>query len=132
MSANPLHDQIEAAAAHMERIAANLFAGGKVEEPGGWVQQVADEFMAAFRKNHDQCDHLGSPQPVFGTVAQPGVLRCVRCFTDWFEAKAWSRCDRCGRECDPSANAITVGALMIVVCLCQACHDALAAGQAEV
>ncbi|MFF0770943.1 hypothetical protein ACFYUK_18805 [Nonomuraea wenchangensis] len=133
MSANPIDDQIEAAVAHTGRIAADIFASGsKVDDPRGWVQQVADDFAAAYLVDLRGCGHLESPQPVFGAASQMGALWCLRCFYPRFTEAMWSTCDRCGRispEGEAAVSAVTMGAVILVLCLCPPCQATVTAEQ---
>lgn len=131
MSAHPLDDQISAAAEHTERIASAVFPSGTgpVIDPRGWVDSVADDFMAAYLRDRRGCGHLQSPQPVAGTLRQMGVMRCMSCFTSYLEAETWSTCDRCAATGDVGSNAVTVGPLLLVLVLCQVCHVATLAEQ---
>ncbi|MFG1709200.1 hypothetical protein ACFLIM_39015 [Nonomuraea sp. M3C6] len=100
-------------------------------EPRGWVNSVAADFMAAYLRRRQGCGHLQSPQPVFGTPRQMGVMRCMACFLSYFdEAESFSTCDRCAATCDDvGGSAVTEGPILLVLMLCRACRTATLAEQ---
>ncbi|GGO63107.1 hypothetical protein [Nonomuraea cavernae] len=133
MSANPVDDQISAAAEHTERIVSAIFASAAapVIDPVGWVSSVTKDFLAAYLRCRRRCGHLQSPQPVFGTPQQMGVMRCRACFLSYFgEAEAFSTCDRCAATGDGlGGTAVTAGPILLVLMLCEACRTATLAEQ---
>ncbi|MEV4749029.1 hypothetical protein AB0K21_21845 [Streptosporangium sp. NPDC049248] len=125
MNANPMSDQFYAAAAAARRIvAAHAFPDSPVVvRPRGWVDEVSDDFMAAYRADPRGCLHLQSPQPVFGTLQEMGIVRCVGCYTLHALAGVRPPCDRCGGDSsDVCQGSVTVGPVVIVVSMCDACR----------
>ncbi|PRX66143.1 hypothetical protein B0I32_106279 [Nonomuraea fuscirosea] len=131
MNMDPLQDQIDAAAAEAGRFAAGVFREGTVNSPSGWIEQVADDFLRAYLGDPRRCEHLGSPRPTFGSLSQMGVMRCLPCFTSWFSEDAWSACNRCGQVGDTTVSAVTMGPIVVVLCLCNGCHGVLLAEQLQ-
>lgn len=132
MSADPVDDQIQAAAAHAERIVTAHTPPGvpPVVGPRGWVDQVADDFMAAYMANPLGCGHLENPRPVFGALQQMGVLRCTVCFAVYSHVEMGLVCVRCDTASgDVRQSTVTMGPIILVLSLCGLCRAATIAEQ---
>ncbi|WP_424533674.1 hypothetical protein ACOZ38_25395 [Sphaerisporangium viridialbum] len=123
MTANPILDQIQAAAAEVHQHLDVTPGAPKYQNPRGWVDQTITEFMTAvYGESGRACVHLDNPRPAFGELSRPGVVVCSDCFNRVHRAP--DTCDRCGtREGLISSNTVTVGPFAILFGLCPPCVE---------
>ena len=138
MTANPIYDQVEAAARdaanRLKTVAENADKKYEVRGFGPVAQQVVKHWFdnAGDEPEHQaMCSHVSeSPQVVFSAANFPGVCLCADCFNQmWSDYTGLMMslgrgrpCDGCHGFADEGKTAVmSVGPMLMTVSLCMVC-----------
>ena len=139
MTANPVHDQLEAAADDAARIfkEAHVSADESYKESsvddGSIAATVSQRFMDSLESDSSRmCPHIRGPQPIYGAACLPGLVACHACMQPLIAAQRLMQrmqgggllCDGCGGTYPRGHDGlINRGPLLLGVNLCCTCLE---------